>query len=56
MVIALFIDITLNPVAHRPWFQPGIVFRLKNPACAGRWRCSDCASRPARRSEVAPAR
>lgn len=29
MVIALFIGIALNPIAHRPLFQPGIVFCLK---------------------------
>jgi uncharacterized integral membrane protein (TIGR00698 family) len=29
MVIALLIGIALNPVARRPWFQPGIVFCLK---------------------------
>ena len=29
MVIALFIGIALNPLARRPFFQPGIVFCLK---------------------------
>lgn len=29
MVIALLIGIALNPLARRPWFQPGIVFCLK---------------------------
>jgi uncharacterized integral membrane protein (TIGR00698 family) len=29
MVIALLIGIVLNPLARRPWFQPGIVFSLK---------------------------
>ena len=29
MVIALLIGIALNPIARRPWFQPGIVFCLK---------------------------
>jgi uncharacterized integral membrane protein (TIGR00698 family) len=29
MVIALLIGIALNPVARRPWFQPGIIFSLK---------------------------
>src|SRR5262245_61490409 len=29
MVIALFIGIALNPLAHRSLFQPGIVFCLK---------------------------
>jgi uncharacterized integral membrane protein (TIGR00698 family) len=29
MVIALLIGIALNPLAHRPLFQPGIVFCLK---------------------------
>jgi uncharacterized integral membrane protein (TIGR00698 family) len=29
MVIALLFGIALNPLARRPWFQPGIVFCLK---------------------------
>jgi uncharacterized integral membrane protein (TIGR00698 family) len=29
MVIALLIGILLNPLASRPWFQPGLVFCLK---------------------------
>jgi uncharacterized integral membrane protein (TIGR00698 family) len=30
MVIALLIGIALNPLARRPWFQPGIVFCLRS--------------------------
>ena len=43
MVIALVVGIALNPIAARPAMQPGMAFCVRT-SCAGRWRCSACAS------------